>query len=50
MPLIFIAAGLRFAFYSNDHEPIHAHVTKGQGAPKEKQYFAYIQKYSWLQA
>lgn len=29
MPTIFIVLGFRFMFYSNDHEPIHVHVTKG---------------------
>ena len=29
MPAIFIVLGFRFMFYSNDHEPIHVHVTKG---------------------
>ena len=28
MPTIFIIFGFRFAFYSNDHEPIHVHVIK----------------------
>ena len=31
MPTLFIFFGLRFLFYSNDHEPIHIHVTKGKG-------------------
>ena len=26
MPTIFIFFGFRFMFYSNDHEPIHAHI------------------------
>ena len=29
MPTIFIVLGFRFMFYSNDHKPIHIHVTKG---------------------
>ena len=29
MPTIFILFGFRFMFYSNDHEPIHVHVMKG---------------------
>ena len=29
MPTIFIVFGFCFKFYSNDHEPIHIHVTKG---------------------
>ena len=30
MPLLFTFFGLRFMFYSNDHEPIHVHVVKGK--------------------
>jgi hypothetical protein len=29
MPTIFIFLGFKFSFFSNDHEPIHIHVTKG---------------------
>lgn len=29
MPTIFTFFGFRFMFYSNDHEPIHVHVLKG---------------------
>ena len=29
MPTLFIVFGFRFLFYSNDHEPIHVHVIKG---------------------
>ena len=35
MPTVFIFFGLRFMFYSNDHEPIHIHVVKGKGKIKE---------------
>lgn len=35
MPVLFIFFGLRFLFYSNDHEPIHIHVVKGNGKVKE---------------
>lgn len=31
MPTLFIYLGLRFFFYSNDHEPIHVHVSSGDG-------------------
>ena len=31
MPLVFEKDGFRFAFYSNDHRPIHVHVRKGDG-------------------
>jgi hypothetical protein len=30
MPVIFIFFGLRFMFFSNDHEPIHVHVMRGK--------------------
>ena len=29
MPTWFTVVGFRFLFYSNDHEPIHVHVIKG---------------------
>ncbi len=31
MPEIFRMFGLRFFFYSQDHEPIHVHVSNGDG-------------------
>lgn len=34
MPTIFIFLGFRFFFYSNDHAPIHVHVTKAEKAAK----------------
>ena len=37
MPLLFTFFGLRFMFYSNDHEPIHVHVVKGKGKIKKMQ-------------
>ena len=37
MPTVFIFFGLRFMFYSNDHEPVHIHVIKG----KIKEYAIY---------
>ena len=39
MPLLFTFFGLRFMFYSNDHEPIHVHVVKGKGKIKENAKF-----------
>lgn len=36
MPTIFIIFGLRFFFYSNDHEPIHVHVRSGDAEAKFK--------------
>ena len=35
MPTMFIFFGLRFMFFSNDHEPVHVHVVKGKGKIKE---------------
>lgn len=35
MPTIFEIFGLRFYFYSDDHEPIHVHVVKGDGEAKK---------------
>jgi hypothetical protein len=32
MPTIFIFLGLRFVFFSNDHEPIHVHVIRGKSS------------------
>ncbi|MDE5812636.1 MAG: DUF4160 domain-containing protein [Muribaculaceae bacterium] len=29
MPTLFILLGFRFFFWSNDHEPIHVHISKG---------------------
>ena len=29
MPTLFYYLGLQFFFYSNDHEPIHVHVSNG---------------------
>ncbi len=31
MPVIFTERGFHFFFYSNDHEPIHVHVSRGSG-------------------
>jgi hypothetical protein len=31
MPTLFYYFGLKFSFYSNDHEPIHVHVSNGDG-------------------
>ena len=31
MPQVFEQDGFKFAFYSNDHRPIHIHVRKGDG-------------------
>jgi len=34
MPTIFILFGFRFMFYTNEHTPIHVHVTKGGARAK----------------
>ena len=34
MPTLFIIAGLRFFFFSFDHEPIHVHVEGADGTAK----------------
>ena len=31
MPTVFQKEGFRFFFYSNDHSPVHIHVTHGDG-------------------
>ena len=30
MPILFYYLGLKFFFYSNDHEPVHVHVSNGE--------------------
>lgn len=42
MPTYFLRDGLRFFFYSNDHEPIHVHVTKGKMGSEAHAKFATI--------
>jgi hypothetical protein len=39
MPTLFTFFGLRFMFFSNDHEPVHVHVIKGKGSIKENAVF-----------
>jgi len=31
VPRVFEKEGYRFFFYSNEHDPVHVHVTKGDG-------------------
>lgn len=38
MPTIFIALGLRFHFFTRDHEPIHVHVQNADGRAKYEIY------------
>jgi hypothetical protein len=39
MPTIFSVFGLRFLFFSDDHEPVHVHVARGRGAIDESAVF-----------
>lgn len=39
MPELLRLFGLRFLFFSNDHEPIHVHVVKGSGKIAAKANF-----------
>lgn len=34
MPTLFILFGYRFFFWSNEHEPIHVHISKGGSEAK----------------
>ena len=34
MPTLFYLFGYRFYFWSNDHEPIHVHISKGDSEAK----------------
>lgn len=34
MPILFYYLGLKFYFFSNDHEPIHVHVSAGDAEAK----------------
>ena len=34
MPTLFIIFGFRFFFWSNEHEPIHVHISKGDNEAK----------------
>jgi len=34
MPTVFILLGFRFYFFSNDHTPIHIHISKGGSEAK----------------
>lgn len=49
MPTLFILFGLRFLFYSNDHEPIHIHVVKGQGRGKCEAKFNLLPELSMIE-
>ena len=49
MPLLFIFFGLRFQFYSNDHEPIHVHVVAGKGPTSRKAKFNVLPEISLVE-
>lgn len=34
MPTLFYLFGYRFFFYSNEHTPIHVHISRGEGEAK----------------
>ncbi len=34
MPILFFYLGLKFYFFSNDHEPVHVHVSAGDTEAK----------------
>lgn len=34
MPTLFILFGFRFFFWSNEHDPIHVHISKGDSEAK----------------
>jgi hypothetical protein len=38
MPTVFIYNGIKFYFYSLDHEPVHIHVKKGNATAKYNVY------------
>lgn len=40
----FSVFGLRFLFFSDDHEPIHVHIAKGRGAINESAAFQLVPK------
>ena len=42
MPTVFVFFGMRFVFFSNDHEPIHIHVINGKGRIKESAKFQVV--------
>ena len=48
MPTVFSFFGLRFMFFSNDHEPVHVHVVKGKGSIRENAAFQVIPEITLL--
>ena len=49
MPVVFVFFGMRFVFFSNDHEPIHIHVIKGKGKIKESAKFQVLPEVKLLE-
>jgi hypothetical protein len=49
MPTVFVFFGMRFVFFSNDHEPIHIHVIKGKGRIKENAKFQVVPEVKLLE-
>jgi len=49
MPTLFNFFGLRFMFFSNDHEPVHVHVIKGKGSIKENAIFQVVPEITLLE-
>ena len=49
MPVVFVFFGMRFVFFSNDHEPIHIHVIKGKGRIKESAKFQVVPEVKLLE-
>jgi len=49
MPTVFNFFGIRFVFFSNDHEPIHIHAIKGKGRIKEYAVFQVVPKVMLLE-
>ena len=49
MPIVFVSFGMRFVFFSNDHEPIHIYVIKGKGSIKENAKFQVLPEVKLLE-
>lgn len=48
MPTLFILFGYKFFFWSNEHDPIHVHVSKGESEAKYKvQTVSLIENYGF---
>ncbi len=49
MPVVFVFFGMRYMFFSNDHQPIHIHVIKGKGKIKENAKFQVLPEVKLLE-